>query len=94
MLRDLGKEIPDEHWGQIIDRFDAAYCFDRHLWNFIKNPSYDFSKHATELVDAQQLYYLCDSEMHLATTDKRLKNVVRTSLQSNRILTYDDLSAI
>lgn len=94
MLRDLKKEILDRDRGQILDRFDAAYCFDRHLWSFIQNPSYDFSKHATELVDAQQLYYLCDSEMHFATTDNRLKNVVRNSLQSNRILTYDELRAI
>lgn len=77
-----------------IDGLDAAYRFAAGLWAFIKNPRYDFHKHRAELVDAQQLYYLCDPTIWFVTNEaRRIRNKLSSSPQSNRIITFDELRA-
>jgi hypothetical protein len=83
-------------WGICKTKFH--YCispvtqFDRHLWQFIRNPDYNFSKHRGEIVDAQQLYYLCQPNIYFVTNDTRLKEAVSDSPQGRRVMTYQELT--
>jgi hypothetical protein len=92
ILNSLGKPVNSPNVKAVLERLDAACRFDRHLWQFIRNPDYNFSKHRGEIVDAQQLYYLCRSNIYFVTNDTRLKKAVSGSPQSRRILTYQDLA--
>jgi hypothetical protein len=92
VLKSLGKPFNSPNVTAVLERLDAAYQFDRYLWQFIRNPDYDFSKHRGEIVDAQQLYYLCQSNIYLVTNDARLKRAVSGSPQGRRVLTYQDLT--
>lgn len=91
ILQRLRKELTPDNLGLILERLDAAYRFDSCLWHFIKHPNYDFMRHTSELVDAQQLHYLCDPEMYFVTNEVKLRNRIASSPQSSRILTYDEL---
>jgi hypothetical protein len=91
ILRQFGRPLSDSNVKLVLERLDAAYRFDSHLWGLIRNSAYDFSKHRGEMVDAQQLYYLCDSTIYFVTNDKRLKVAISKSSQSSRVLTYQDL---
>jgi hypothetical protein len=73
ILRDLGKPLSRPNVAIVLERLDAAYRFDRHLWQLIRNSEYDFSKHRGKIVDAQQLYYLCQPDIYFVTNDARLK---------------------
>ena len=90
----LGKQCSSENISLVLERLNAAYHFDVRLWEFIEGSNYNFAKHRSELVDANQLSYLCDPEMYLATSDLRLKKAVAGSTQSTRVLNYDELKKI
>jgi len=78
----------------LLEGLDAAYGFQVHLWRFIRDPNYDFAAHGPEIVDAYQLYYLCDREMHFVTSERKLRNKVSESAQSTRILSFEALRGL
>jgi hypothetical protein len=92
ILKDLGEPVTAPNVALVLDRLDAAYRFCRYLWQFIRNSDYDFAKHGTEIVDAQQLYYLCEPNLYFVTNDGRIKKAVFGSAQAQRILTYKELT--
>jgi hypothetical protein len=94
ILQDLRKPITPQNLDLVCEKVDAAYQFDSYLWRFLRNPDYDFSKHRGEIVDAQQLYYLCDSNVYFVTNDRRLKSAISRSPQVSRVLTYQELLAM
>jgi hypothetical protein len=69
---------------------DAAYRYDCFLWNEATNRRYNFSKHKSDWIDCQLLYYLCDHEMYLVVHDTQLQNRIAGSPQSGRVLPYGD----
>jgi hypothetical protein len=94
VLRDLRKTINTENRNIVLNRLDAAYAFACSLWGFMRNESYDFRKHRTEIVDAQQLYYLCNSRLYFLTNERKLKTKIAKSAQGERILLFQELEDI
>jgi hypothetical protein len=82
-----------ERRSAISSGMDAAFMFESRLMSMIPT-KYRFEANADDLVDAQQLYYLLDSDMYFVTNDKRLIDYVRRSSQANRIITFDQLAAM
>jgi hypothetical protein len=88
------KEATRKNVELLLEGLDAAYRFQAHLWHFIKDPNYDFAAHGPEIVDAYQLYYLCDHEMHFVTSERKLRNKVSESPQGARILSFEEFSML
>jgi hypothetical protein len=88
----LGKTITPEEGARLSSRLDAAYRFEDALMDFAEQGSYNFSKHGSDWIDAQQLFYLCDPVVHFLTLDGGLKRRVSDSPQRDRIIEYEDLS--
>ena len=93
ILKSYAKETTPTNRALVLHKLDAAYRFDLSIWNHAKDPKYNLLKHRTDLVDAQQLYYLCNPEVHFLTTDARLRNRVLNSTQSGRIMTLNSFLA-
>jgi hypothetical protein len=91
VLARLNKPMTSSNRDLILERCDAAYRFDKLLFELYKDPKYNPFRHGPEIVDAQQLYYLCDTEMLFITEEKSLKNKVIGSSQLPRILTFSEL---
>jgi hypothetical protein len=72
---------------------DAAFQFERHLFSMLKS-RYGFRSNTSDLIDAQQLYYLLDPTIHFVTDDDRLIGYVRKSTQANRIMTFSQLVGV
>jgi predicted nucleic acid-binding protein len=89
ILKSYRKETTLTNRLLVLEKLDAAYRFDVTIWVHAQHPKYNLDKHKTELVDAQQLYYLCNSDVHFLTADSRLRNRVLSSSQIDRILTLD-----
>jgi hypothetical protein len=77
----------------VRDYLSASRLHAKSLWELRKNKLYDFSKHASDLVDGQQLAYLADASMHFITSDRKLKSRIADSPQSARVWSWKDLTA-
>lgn len=75
-----------------VARLDAAYRFDRALYELARNDSYDFADHDTDYYDLQQLMYLCHDDFRFITTDKKLIGRIKDSSQRDRVMTVQDLA--
>lgn len=91
-LRAMGREVDDLDCARLIKALDAAYCFDKVLWELVTTSNYNFEKRAGDWTDQQQLYYLCDPMMHFVTRDSRIKDWTAKSLQNDRITAYYELA--
>jgi hypothetical protein len=84
-----------ENKAKILSTMDAAWRYELSRYQLARTPAYDFSRHASDWLDSQLLYYLADPTIHLVTYDtKRLRHGTRGSTQSSRILHFDDLLAM
>jgi predicted nucleic acid-binding protein len=90
VLREYDDEFRLRNRALVGCRTDAAFRFSSSLWQLAKNPSYRIDKYKSDLVDAQQLYYLCDDHLVFLTTDTRLKNKIAGSPQADRVLTWEE----
>lgn len=88
----LGKTITPEEGVRFSLRLDAAYRYEAASMDFAERGSYNFSKHGSDWIDAQQLFYLCDPVVHFLTRDSGFKRRVTGSPQRDRIIEYEDLS--
>jgi len=91
VLKEYDEEFRLNHRDLVAVRTDAAYHFSVTLWRLAKDPRYNIHRYKSELVDAQQLYYLCDENLVFLTSDSRLKNKILMSTQANRVLTLDEV---
>ena len=80
----------EERVATASEGLDAAFLFERHLFSMLRS-SYGFRANRSDLIDAQQLYYLLDPTLHFVTDDDRLIGYVRESTQANRIMTFSQL---
>ena len=90
VLDDLQQPVTDANRTIVLQSCDAAFRFDRVLFDYCKDANYDFAKHGAEIVDAEQLYYLCDATVLFVTEEKKLRKRVSDSPQSHRIMTVDE----
>jgi hypothetical protein len=88
----LGKTITPEEGARLSARLDAAYLYESALMDLAEQGQYNFSKHGSDWIDAQQLFYLCDPAMHFLTMDGGPKRRTLSSPQRDRIIEYQDLS--
>lgn len=84
-----------ENDNTIRDRFlralPAAYQFDMVLFDLARNTNFDPQRNVSDLIDTQQLCYLCDPAVVFVTNDTDHKNRLRGNLQAGRILTFRDV---
>ena len=88
----LGKTITLEEGARLTVRLDAAYRYESALMDLAEQGQYNFSKHGSDWIDAQQLFYLCDPAMYFLTRDGGPKRRTIGSPQRDRIIEYEDLS--
>src|SRR5207253_18389 len=94
MMLDHCKQVDNPSNGELVrDSLSASRLHAKFLWEVRKDKFYDFSKHASDLVDGQQLAYLADASMHFITSDKKLKAHIAESAQSARVWSWRDLTA-
>jgi hypothetical protein len=56
--------------------------------------TYDFSKHDSDWLDLQQLYYLAEPSIFLVTFDSKIKLRTANSRQIGQILDFEELKAL
>ena len=88
VLRVIDVEATDGRKTKVVEHLDAAFQYEVSLWNLAKNNLYDFSRHDSDWIDSQQLFYLCDPSLVLVTEDGNLKARVVGSSQENRVLLF------
>ena len=91
IMRRMQVQPTTETCERLATVLDAAYRFDYALWELALESKYDFAKHASDWIDVQQLYYLCDSEMSMVTADNNYRARTANGNQSARILLYSEL---
>jgi hypothetical protein len=69
----------------------AAYQFELALFDLARNGNFDVKKNVSDLIDAQQLIYLCDPTVVFVTDDSDFKKRVHGNSQSARILSFREL---
>jgi hypothetical protein len=84
----LGHKITEVQAQHFASGLDAVYEYDKILSRLVADGSYNFGKHQGDWIDMQQLHYLCDSDIHLLTDDRKLKSRVEHSSQSARVFDF------
>ena len=79
---------------KLLTALDAACHYDVSLYGMAKNRNYDFSRHDSDWIDSQQLYYLADSSVRIVTRDANIRFLTMSSTQRDRILSFDDLKIL
>ena len=81
----------EESRARLLEALAACYQFDCWLWNAAKNHNYDLQENISDLIDAQQLPYLCDPAVIFITNDTDHKKRLRGNPQGGRIKTFSEL---
>jgi hypothetical protein len=68
--------------------------YELKRYSLAKDTPYDFTKHGSDWLDSQLLYYFADPVIHLVTCDLKIKDRTKDSTQSSRILRFDELLAL
>jgi hypothetical protein len=92
-MKSLGITPTPEEASRVAAALDAAYRYECFLWNEAKVGRYDFSKHRSDWIDSQLLYYLADTNLHLVIDDSKLAHRVAASRQADRVHSYRDFVA-
>lgn len=82
----LGHTLTGSQARLLAGGLDAAYRYASDLCSIVAGGQYNFEKHRGDWIDWQQLFYLCDPDVHLLTDDGGLRTRVEGSRQSSRIL--------
>jgi hypothetical protein len=92
ILRQLELPHYKEDCHKLLAPLDAAYRYGLELSEFAKNENYNFQKpsNITAWGDVNQLFYLCDEQMHFLTADNDFRSYTYGSPQANRIVMYKD----
>jgi len=93
ILRFYGMSGDSVALAEVVKRLSANYEFEVYVSNLVRNDNFAISEHTTDLIDVQQLCYLCDPTVVFITNDSDFKNRTRKSAQANRIKTFNELLA-
>ena len=85
VLCNLRIPITDANVARLSSALDAAYQYDSVLYDLALNNTYDFTKHDSDWLDTQQLYYLADPNVLLVTLDTKLKARTNKSSQNGQV---------
>jgi hypothetical protein len=90
-LRLYGIHDDEAARSRFIESLSAAYQFDVALLDLARNRNYDLRKNVSDLVDTQQLCYLCDPTVVFVTDDSDHRHRLLGNAQSNRVLTFREV---
>jgi hypothetical protein len=79
---------------KLLTALDAAYHYDQSLWELAENQTYDLTRHDSDWIDEQQLFYLADPTVLFVTSDTRIKRRTSKSRQADRILSFEELKIL
>jgi hypothetical protein len=85
ILQNIGlipKDDSDRH--RMMAALDAVIKYQTSLLKL--SSKYDYSKHDSDWVDSQMLYYLADPTMSIVTNDRNLRARCASSSQADRII--------
>ncbi len=88
IAQSVGHRVNEEQARRLLVGLDAAFRYRNELRRIVCTNPYNFDKHKGDWVDWQQLFYLCDPQIHLLTDDDGIKNRVGDSIQLDRILLF------
>jgi len=94
VLHNLQIRFTNSNVASLCSALDAVYQYDSSLYDLAQSNSYDFSKHDSDWLDSQQLYYLADPSVFLVTFDSKIKVRTTKSSQFSRILGFEELKAL
>jgi hypothetical protein len=94
VLKRMKIPIDPANVARVQSSLDAAWKYELSRYDLARDPAYDFSKHDSDWLDGQLLYYLADHVIHFVTSDKRIKRRARRSSQADRIMSFDEFLAI
>jgi len=84
--------LTELQWNELAELLDAAFKLDDYLCEQASRKVYDFTKHDSDWIDLQQLFYLSDPTMFMVTNDIKLRNrIVKKCLGAKRIILLDEL---
>jgi hypothetical protein len=89
-------EASSREMSEIIEKLSAYHEFEEvKLLTALQNKDYNPAKHANDLLDAEQLIYLCEGPLCFLTCDRGFQKVKKSS-QACRIITVrpEDLSLV
>jgi hypothetical protein len=85
-------QISEEQGALLAEGLSALYVYEKAVFEMARaNPTLNVEKRDSDWIDAQQLAYLSEPDMHLLTDDAKLKQRASASKQSDRILFLTDL---
>lgn len=85
-LMQLGIVSPtSEESGRFSRGLDAAFAYEASTRRQLKNPSYSPAKDESSWVDPQQLFYLCDPDVHMLYFDKDFE-IAEDTIQGSQLL--------
>lgn len=88
-LRSLGYDATRSECVRVAEALEAARNYEMSLWKLAASNQYDFERHASDWIDGQHLYYLCDPSIQFVVRDAQVKKRAGPSVQCLRILAYD-----
>ena len=90
----IGVPVTDANARKLLTALDAAHRYDISLYEMAKNHNYDFSRHDSDWIDSQQLYYLADYSARIVTCDSNIGFRTMSSTQRARIMSFDELKTL
>jgi hypothetical protein len=90
-IRFLGVADTDENRAKFENALDAEFVLESEFDRLRRSGNYDFCRHRSDLMDCQQLLYLCDPTVNLVTGDEKLRNRTISSSQACRIHLFEEL---
>jgi hypothetical protein len=85
-----GIEEDDVSKQRFIEALSASCQFDTALLDLARNENFDLRKNVSDLVDTQQLCYLCDPTVVFVTDDSDHRKRLCGNAQLSRIRTFAD----
>jgi hypothetical protein len=90
-LAQFGKTATVEEASRFTERLDAAWRYQDEVMDLAERGNYNFAKHGSDWIDAQQVFYLCDPRIHFLTRDGGPKQRTVRSTQHDRVIEYHDV---
>lgn len=93
LLQFYGVPGSAESIADVVERLSATYEFEMAVNKLVQNPNFPVSRRTSDLVDGQQLCYLCDPNVVFITNDSDFRTRVGKSAQAKRIKTLAEVLA-
>ena len=89
-----GIELTAGNREMALERIDAALALAAYLCNLARTTDYKFEKNRGDWIDGQHLYYLADPQLYIVTMDNPLRDRIKTSSQSWRVVNPQGLLSL